>query len=306
MTDDKHKILAIAHRICPALAQTAVGFGTKEELVRATTRSLAASLAGFDGAVRLFVILDGCPSFRDFFTEAFAPVGNVQISFEDTPSIGNQATYARQFEILLKQTDADYLYFSEDDYIYYGNAFAAMADFLNQKGVDFITPLDHPDRYNHALGNKGPLRKETIRVSRHCHWRTAESSCMTFMTTRRVFAEAQALIATYGTGAMDGTMWVALTKTGVFNPVKILSAALAYILGLDRPFVFYMPLCAWKHSGIHLLTTRRFSLWQPIPTLAVHLSRTSLPLHSEDLLAGLPEEERMHLRDMALEYLAQP
>ena len=306
MTKNHTKILAIAHRVCPALAKTAVGFGTKEEMVQATTRSLAASLSSFDGAVRLFVILDGCPSYRTFFTDAFAPVGNVQISFEDTPSIGNQATYARQFEILLKQTDADYLYFSEDDYIYQSTAFAAMAEFLDRKGVDFVTPLDHPDRYNHALGNKGPLRKETIRTSHHCHWRTAESSCMTFMTTRCVFDEAKALIKTYGTGAMDGTMWVALTKTGVFNPAKILSAALAYILRLNRPFVFYMPLCAWKHCRLHMLTTRRFSLWQPIPTLAVHLSRTSLPLHSEDLLAELSEEERMRLRDIALKYLSQP
>ena len=306
MVKNHAKILAIAHRVCPALAKTAVGFETKEAMVRATTHSLAASLANFDGAVRLFVILDGCPSYRDYFTDAFAPVGNVTISFEDTPSIGNQATYAKQYEILLNQQDADYLYFSEDDYIYQSNAFAAMAEFLSQNEVDFVTPLDHPDRYNHALGNKGPLRKETIRTSRHCHWRTAESSCMTFMTTRRIFDEAKALIATYGTGAMDGTMWVALTKTGVFNPAKILSAALAYILRLDRPFVFYMPLCAWKHCGMNMLTTRRFSLWQPIPTLAVHLSRTSLPLHCEDLLAGLPEEERKHLCKIALDYLAQP
>lgn len=306
MTQKHSKILAIAHRVCPALAKTAVGFETKEQMVQATTRSLAAALSGFDGTVRLFVILDGCPSYRDFFTETFAFVGNVQISFEDTPSIGNQATYAKQFEILVTQTDADYLYFSEDDYFYHRNAFAAMAEFLDQNEVDFVTPLDHPDRYNHALGNKGPLRKETIRTSRHSHWRTAESSCMTFMTSRRVFDEAKAIIATYGTGAMDGTMWIALTKTGVFNPVKILFAALAYLLRLDRPFVFYMPLCAWKHCGIYMLTTRRFSLWQPIPTLAVHLSRTSLSLHSEDLLSCLPDEQRMRLRDIALEYLSQP
>jgi hypothetical protein len=129
---------------------------------------------------------------------------------------------------------------------------------------------------------------------------------MTFMTTRRVFDEAKVLIATYGTGAMDGTMWVALTKTGVFNPAKILPAALAYILKLDRPFVFYMPLCAWKHSGMNMLTTRRFALWQPIPTLAVHLSRLSLPLHAETLLSELPVDERIRLRNIALDYISQP
>ena len=306
MTGEKKKVLAIAHRVCPALAKTAVGFRTKEEMVRATARSLAASLAGFAGDVRLFIILDGCSAYRAFFTDAFSSFGHVQVSFEDTPSIGNHETYARQFEILLAQTDADYLYFSEDDYLYAGNAFAAMTEILSQDGVDFVTPLDHPDRYNHALGNKGPLRKEGIRVSRHCHWRTAESSCMTFMTTRRVFDEAKALVETYGTGAMDGTMWVALTKTDVFNLAKIVPAAIAYVLRMDRPFVFYMPLCAWKHCGLHLLTTRRFSLWQPIPTLAVHLARNSLPLHCENLLADLPAEERVKIRDIALDYITQP
>lgn len=300
------KILAIAHRVCPALSAAAVGFSTKEGMVQATARSLANSLAGFVGEVRLFVILDGCPSYRAFFEDALSSARNVALSFEDTPSIGNHATYARQYEILLGQTDADYLYFSEDDYLYDSNAFAAMTDFLDQEGVDFVTPLDHPDRYNHALGNKGPLRKETIRVSRHCHWRTAESSCMTFMTTRSVFDEAQALIATYGTGAMDGTMWVALTKTGVLNPLKLFPAAVAYALHLDRPFVFYVPLCAWKHCGLHLLTSRRFSLWQPIPTLAVHLSRLSLPLHSEDLMADIAGMDCGQIRNLAQKYLLQP
>ncbi len=286
----KTKTLAIAHRVCPALSKSAVGFDSKEALVGMTARSLAATVSRFNGVVRLHVILDGCPSWRHLFVESFQGVHNTTIFFVDTPSIGNEETYAKQLLILSEEKKAHYLYFSEDDYIYHPDAFTAMADFLDEDGVDFVTPLDHPDRYkseshNHAQGPMHRLAKEEIRISRFCHWRTAENTCMTFMTTRPTMEATRHTLAKYA-GCMDGTMWEGITRRVVFRPWFIFRAILPYLLRFKRPYVFYMPLCAWKQHGFRLLTSRRRYLWQPIPTLAVHLAHGSVPLHEEEILAA--------------------
>ena len=49
-----------------------------------------------------------------------------------------------------------------------------------------------------------------------------------------------------------------------------------------------LPLAAWKWHGIALLTRRKYNMWGPLPTLAVHLSTTSLPLNA-DRYVTVPE-----------------
>ncbi len=289
--------LAIAHRVCPNLAKTAIGFDTKEDMVKATAASLTTAFREFSGDVNLTVILDGCPTYRPFFTEAFSGLANVRLGIEETPSIGNQATYARQCAILLADQKADFVYFSEDDYLYKPQAFAAMADLLCRDNADFVTPLDHPDRYNHALTAPSPSK---IRVTPFGHWRTVGTTCLTFMTSRKILHERADMIASFGTGAMDGTMWLGLTKEDVRSMRKVIPPIFAFLLRRKRPFGYYMPLCAWKHHGLRLLTTRTYTLWQPMPTLAVHLSSTSLPLGSEDFL---PDEMRKDIAALSRQYL---
>ena len=113
--------LVIAHRVCPVLAKTAAVFTDKFEMVKVTAASLAKAITGFK--VKLVVIFDGCPKeYEQLFNETFGGEGvaNVDYSCISTPSIGNNATYARQLEILFSATsETKYLYFSEDDYIYY-------------------------------------------------------------------------------------------------------------------------------------------------------------------------------------------
>lgn len=296
--------LTIAHRVCPHLAKTAVAFNSKLEMVKATTQSLARALQRFEHPVRLFVILDGCtPDYEEVFRSAFPVSGNVSLTIEKTPAIGNFATYGRQVEILKEVSDSQYLYFSEDDYLYKPEAFVAMADLLDKKGVDFVTALDHPDRYNHANGNTQGPKDASLRVSRFSHWRNADTSCLTFMTTRKIFHETVDILASYGRGAMDGTMWLGLTKYDVFNLCKVGAGIFGFLFRLNRPFIFYMPLCAWKHHGLRLLSTRRYTLWQPMPTLAVHLSNMSLPLHSEELLSFLSKEQVEELKEVECKYL---
>ena len=92
--------LTIAHRVCPALSASAIGFSSKLEMVKATTASLASSLRGL--RVHLLVILDGCPQeYETIFEENFScrscseadGLRCVEMSILQTPSIGNQRTW---------------------------------------------------------------------------------------------------------------------------------------------------------------------------------------------------------------------
>ena len=76
-------------------------------------------------------------------------------------------------------------------------------------------------------------------------------------------------------------MWLGLTKDKIFDFPSMAISWFQYCFGINRDFGKLLPLAAWKWHGLRLLTRRRYHLWSPLPTLAVHLSYTSLPLHAE-------------------------
>lgn len=275
--------LAIAHRVCPILARTASHFTNKFEMVKATTISLANALKGIK--VKLVVIFDGCPlEYERLFHQTFGEgnMPNVDYSHVVTQSIGNSATYARQLEILSTATsEAQFLYFSEDDYIYQGSAFGAMMDFLHEEGVDFVTPLDHPDGYQRD--REGALAG-LVRVTNMCHWREVSSTCCTFMLKSLTMPRAFKSLTYYANGGSDYIMGLLLTKKGVFSPRAVIGGAVQYAIGKPRNWMSCIPLSAWLKLGPRLFFSPRFHLWSPMPTLAVHLCIPSLPPLAEPIL----------------------
>jgi len=274
--------LAIAHRVCPVLAKTASHFDDKLKMIEATTASLASALEGIRGKVT--IILDGCgKEYKELFDKSFAPLGNAYRVIE-TPKIGNLSTYNKQLEVLLDDAAAaEFLYFSEDDYIYRKDAFVAMMDFLRRDGVDFVTPLDHPDRY--SLKVPGSRRSE-IRVSDFCHWREVGTTCCTFMTKSHTLVETQKLLADYGRGSGDSGMWLRLTKDNMFAFKDTVGAMWRYLTGrrTTAEGLEFVTLAAWKYYKWKLPFGKRYRLWGPIPSLAVHLCKPSLPPLYEALL----------------------
>ena len=268
--------LAIAHRVCPILAKTAYGFADKFEMVKVTTASLAAAIKGV--RTKLFVILDGCNAeYEQLFDATFSGFAEIDYERISTPAIGNHPTYAKQMELLSSVVDdAEFLYLSEDDYIYRNDAFRAMMDFLTNDGVDFVTPLDHPDRYSHLIPESV---KVEIRISEFCHWREAGTTCCTFMTKSDTFKEARVPLALYGKGASDIMLWLGITKDSVFSPSATLGAFLRYVTGRRKTECGYefMTLAAWLYFKWRLFFLRKHHLWGPIPSLAVHLCKPSLP-----------------------------
>lgn len=281
--------IVIAHRVCPALSKTAVGFHDKRSMVSATTATLAAALKGLKA--RLVVILDGCSDYDGIFTSAFGKSDSVKLEIMKTDAVGNQATWGLQLEILSRVVDSDYVYFSEDDYVYSPDAFRAMLDFARQKDVDFVTPLDHPERYN---GRLEKIRPSQVRVSGERHWREVSCTCLTFLAKAGVVSESKSIMESFLHSPEEATMWLGLTKYEVFGFCAMLKAAIRhFVLRRKCRFGEVMGLCTWKRQGIKLITKPRRRLFSPIPSLAVHLSDCSLPPGAAAMLRGIvpPETE---------------
>ena len=80
---------------------------------------------------------------------------------------------------------SDHIYFAEDDYLHLQNSVQVIYDGLET--FNLVTPYDHLHRYvNDDDITKG---KEYIAFSKktNCHWRTSESTCNSWATTRQLW-----------------------------------------------------------------------------------------------------------------------
>lgn len=257
--------LTIAHRVCPVLSRTAVGFSDKYEMVKSCAESLYVALEGV--RAKLIVILDGCD---DRYEKLFPGAEIVK-----TESVGNLPTYAKQIEIL-SNADTEFVYFSEDDYLYKPNAFKMMLEVMSRSEVDFVTPIDHPDRYDRTMEQS---RFSQIIATVDRHWRTVGTTCLTFMTRRETLAKTKRVLSKYATGAADSVMWLGLTKDSTLNPVSLVRSMwwmLFRLFGGRVKFWRFLPIFAWRAHGFRLLFGRRYKLWSPLPQIAEHLSSDTI------------------------------
>lgn len=258
--------LAVAYRIYPKVAKPAQGLPFSEDKLRLSeicVRSFKESLKGL--RVKLWVLLDGCPeNYVGLFTKYFDPEDLVLLRL---PGIGNLPTFGKQIDILLNQLDSDLVYFAEDDYFYLPNQFHRMLDFLRAYGdVDFVSPYDHLDCYTLEIHR----RPKWLRVHGGNHWRTAASTCLTFLTRKQTLHRNEKIFRSYCRRNHDCSLWLSLTKFSIFSPLLLLR------------FVFQQPLLAkiigkaWLYGWSQILTGRRMKLWIPVPGIATHLDRQSL------------------------------
>lgn len=259
--------LAVAYRVYPGISKRPAVFPTdKRALAEYAVRSFAQGLEGL--RAKIWVILDGCPpEYEKIFRTAMGPESGHTLVFVPTPSLGNAATFQMQIELLLEQEDSPFVYFAEDDYAYRTGAIRAGLEFLKtEPQVDFVTLYDHPD-YESLDLHRG--RHETRAFGTHA-WHTAASTCLTFLTTRRVLSETRSIFESYSRGNPDAALWLSLTKFKVFSPWTLLRHATR---SWDF-FSFYGR--AWQHGWRqHLLRPKR-RLWAPRPSLATHLESTGL------------------------------
>lgn len=95
------------------------------------------------------------------------------------PGLGNSRSYREVLALALALPGADLCYFAEDDYLYTEDAFTALlAVFDEIDAADYVTLFDHADRYNRRDDSRRGYSR--VYVAGGIHWRTVESTCMTF------------------------------------------------------------------------------------------------------------------------------
>ena len=85
----------------------------------------------------------------------------------------------------------------------------------------------------------------------------------------------------------DGSMWESLTRSSLFNPKLMGKSFLVFLQKLIKkePLEMYdpklYPFRTIMFYGPRVLLSKKYSLWNAVPTLAVHLCKPSIPPFSE-------------------------
>lgn len=256
------KDLAIAYRIYPGISKTPAIFSEdKLRLSRFCLESFRSALGSL--RVKLWVLLDDCPAeYEAIFQELFRGEELELVFFKGR---GNFHTFCAQVDILSEQDESKLVYFAEDDYFYLPGAIEEMVDLvLGNSDADFVTPYDHPDYYSHQLHNG----RHYIKHSGKRHWRTASTTCMTFLTTKRTLLHTKKQFLTYRKKNNDASIWMSLTKggTGILSPLRNAS---------NRPLLKLWTK-AWFFGWHRILLGKQWRLWAPIPSLGTHMERSCL------------------------------
>jgi Glycosyl transferase family 2 len=258
--------LAVAYRIYPRVARSAVGLPYSESKLRLSEiclRSFKNSLGNL--RVKLWVLLDGCPDgYSDLFRRYF---DDQDLTLLPLSGVGNHGTFGKQIHILLEQEQSDLVYFAEDDYVYRPGQFPRMVEFLqNQKDAHFVTPYDHLDCYTLDI-HRHP---KWVRAYGGHHWRTAASTCLTFLTRKQTLRRKRRIFQSYCWRNDDCSLWLSLTKTSLFNPAQFVRFAFR-----ERHFAKVIAK-GWLYGWPQILFGEQMRLWAPIPGIATHLDVRAL------------------------------
>lgn len=253
--------LSIAYRVYPEFSETAFKLDgwDKYDLVEVCLMSFLDSISDLD--YKMYVVLDSCPSkYKKLFKEE---IPSERLEILEFSEMGNSGTFNKQIDTLLSQDESDTVYFAEDDYLYSKDSFSDMLSVINHKGVDFVSPYDHPDYYQDEIESEKPdhikglhnYRSEVMFEKRH--WRTVSSTTCTFLTTKSKLEEAKECLELYPKLG-DYGMWLTLTK------IKRSS----YSLPKTLEMYFW---ARWK-----LISGNRYNLVTPIPSIATHMDELYL------------------------------
>ena len=258
--------VAVAYRIYPQVSGAASSLPFADDKYRLSEiclKSFKESLG--DLQIKLWVLLDGCsPEYARLFERYFCKEDLVLMHLN---GVGNQITFNNQITILLEQDDASFVYFAEDDYFYVPGQCPLMVDFLRANAdVDFVSPYDHTDCYTQGI-HRHP---KWLRVFADHHWRTAASTCLTFLTRKNILEKTAPIFRRYKRRSDDCTLWLSLTKRSIFNPIAILR------YGVQQSYLAKIIAKSWMYCWRQILFGRRYSLWIPLPGVATHLDSKAL------------------------------
>lgn len=124
------------------------------------------------------------------------------------PGLGNSPSYRETLALAVALPADSLVYFAEDDYLYTPQALEKLlAAFDEIPAAQYVTLFDHMDRYTRADDSRRGYSR--LYLAGGLHWRTVESTCMTFGARVRTL-QSDAWIHRLGTvpkTPRDRTIW---------------------------------------------------------------------------------------------------
>src|SRR5262245_49802729 len=120
--------LVVSFRTCPVMSKSAppVHANDKFKLTELCAHSLKRALG--DLRVRVYALLDKCPPQYEELIRRLWPAEDLTVIHY--PGLGNLGTLAKQMRLLAEQTDGEFVYFAEDDYVYLPGELPKALNFL--------------------------------------------------------------------------------------------------------------------------------------------------------------------------------
>ena len=150
-------------------------------------------------------------------------------------------SYRALLEYIKSQTiePGDLIYFLENDYLHVNNWPDKIIElFSTYKGLDYVSLYDHNDKY--FLPDYENLVSKIVTTDTH-HWRTAPSTCGSFIISRETF-EKDLDIWTTTVGDHNTFLWLNENRERfVFTPIPGLSTHC--MEGLLSPTINWKELC---------------------------------------------------------------
>jgi hypothetical protein len=186
-------MIHILYRACIA-EKTGVRppFYSKRSCARSLIRSIRSARVG---SVHLFI--DGHDPIE--IVEEFK-CGYEGTQFVRLASVGNSGSFRIALQLALAFADDDIVYFVEDDYLHVREALGKLqAAFLQVPNAHYVTLYDHPARYMPTfIGGADLIHRESrIFLAGSHHWRSQESTCMTFAARTGTLREDRGLFEAY-------------------------------------------------------------------------------------------------------------
>lgn len=140
---------------------------------------------------RFNLLFDGFVTPDDKWSQNIKKILGSVGTVKENPRRGNCGSVINSIHEAAQLQDDEVVVIAEDDYLWLPQSLIELYRSLTELPVDYSTPYDHPVRYqpNYLGGADYPHTNNTIYITQTTHWRTQESTCMTFATTPKILRE---------------------------------------------------------------------------------------------------------------------
>lgn len=255
--------LTVAYRIYPKISKVpAIYPDDKFKMSEICIKSFADALGSLN--TKIYILLDGCPpEYKELFENNLS---KYDLEYIELDGIGNGNTFGMQLDIL-KDADTDYVYFAEDDYFYLEDSIQELLEFCKKNSIDFATPYDHLDYYEHKLHRVSKLNDIQYNNKTYIERLT---TTMTFLANKKSLNDCYNIFLSYKYNNWDNSMWLAITSSKLINPFEFLR------LTLFDMQMFKMYVKSLVHTPKYLFNNKKYKLFVPHPGTATHLDNQYL------------------------------